>query len=333
MKKLIYVTVLLAFVMACNSSENKGSGNASATTKVSGSVQEISAQIEQDPTNPELYYRRAQLYFDEKYLDKAISDMDQAISLREDNALYYLQKGRILYAMNKTVDASKQYEKAIAVKPDFVEAKMKLAELYYLVKEHKKSLDLYNSVLETEPKNTTVLFYKGMNYKEMGDTASAIQVFQKAYELDARYYDAVMQLGNLYAALRNKIALDYYVTASRIKPKSPEPPYSAGVFYQQQRDYKRAIGMYRQALKGNERYYQAYYNSSLINVEMANYDEAIQNLNTVIRIEPGLVDAYYMRGLCYEQKKNKEEARINYQYTLELNPKHDMALKALSRLK
>lgn len=333
MKKLIYITVVLLGLIACNSNTGKDSEGTDKGQKTSASVQEISAQIEQDPTNPELYYRRAIIYFDQSYLDKALSDVNQSIALQESNALYHFQKARILYAMNKTIDATKAYEKAIALKPDFTDAKLRLAELYYVVKEHKKSLDLYNNVLASDAKNTTALFFKGMNYKEMGDTSSAIQVFQKAFEFDANYYDAVMQLGNLYAGLGNKAALDYYVTASRLRPKNPEPPYSAGVFFQQKKDYKRAVGMYRQALKGNENYYQAYYNTALINVELNRYDDAIENLNTVIRIEPGLVDAYYMRGLCFELKKNKNEARINYQYTLELNPKHELALKALAALK
>jgi tetratricopeptide (TPR) repeat protein len=52
-----------------------------------------------------------------------------------------------------------------------------------------------------------------------------------------------------------------------------------------------------------------------------------------VRLEPGLVDAYYMRGICYEAMKNNEDAIVNYQYTLELDPKHVAAQKALSSIK
>jgi tetratricopeptide (TPR) repeat protein len=91
--------------------------------------------------------------------------------------------------------------------------------------------------------------------------------------------------------------------------------------------------MYEQALKADEKYYQAYYNSALINMEIGRYSDAIVNLNTVVRLEPGLVDAYYMRGICYEAMKNKEDAIVNYQYTLELDPKHEEAQRALSSIK
>lgn len=333
MKKLIFITALVALLGACNTNNNKASEQNKQEVITSKSVTEISAEIEKDPTNPELYYRRANVYYEEKMLDAALADIEQSLALSAEQPLYLFLKGRILYAMNRTQDAANTYEKAIAVKPDFEEAQLKLAELYYIVKEHKKSMDLYNVILASNKTNTTALFFKGMNFKEIGDTASAIQTFQKTYEVDPNHYDAVMQLGNLYAGLKNKIALDYYITASRLKPKSPEPPYSAGVFFQQNRDFKKAVKMYEQALKADEKYYQAYYNSALINVEIGRYSDAIVNLNAVVRIEPGLVDAYYMRGVCYEALKNKEDAIVNYEYALELDPKHNLAQKALTQLR
>lgn len=335
MKKLIFITAFLAvaaFIGGCGSATENADGTAQKEQTVSKSAAEISAQIEKDPNNAELYYRRANIYFEEKYLDKALADIKQALVLAVDNPVYLFQQGRILYAMNRTQDAAKCYEKAISLKPDFVEAQLKLAELYYLVKEHKKSLDLFNVVLATDKQNTEALFYKGMNYKETGDTASAVQAFQKVYEIDQRHYDAVMQLGNLYAGLQNKIALDYYIAASRLHPKSPEPPYAAGVFLQQAKDYKRAVKMYEQALKADARYYQAYYNAALISVEAGRYNDAITSLSAAIRLEPGLTDAYYMRGVCYEQLKNKDDARVNYEYALELNPQHTLAQKALKSM-
>jgi tetratricopeptide (TPR) repeat protein len=333
MKKLIFITALVALLGACNSNNDKAFNKEQKQLVSSKSVTEISIEIEKDATNPELYYRRANVYFEEKMLDAALADIEQSLVLSADQPLYLFFKGRILYAMNKTQDAAIAYEKAVTIKPDFEEAQLKLAELYYIVKEHKKSMDLYNAILANNKSNTTALFFKGMNFKEIGDTASAIQTFQKTYEIDPNHYDAVMQLGNLYAGLKNKIALDYYVTASRLKPKSAEPPYAAGVFFQQNSDYKKAVKMYEQALKADEKYYQAYYNSALINMEIGRYSDAIVNLNTVVRLEPGLVDAYYMRGICYEAMKNKEDAIVNYQYTLELDPKHEEAQRALSSIK
>lgn len=332
MKKLIFITAIIIVALACNDSSNKQPEKKTAESQ-SKSAQAISAEIEKSPTNPELYYRRANVYFDEQYLDRALADIDEALVLAENNPLYLFLKGRILYAMNRTVDASKIYEQTIAIKPDFEDAQFKLAELYLVVKEHKKSVDLLNVILANNKLSTNALFLRGMNLKEMGDTAGAVQSFQRAYEIDASFYDAAMQLGILYAALGNKIALDYYLAAARINPKSAEPPYNAGVFLQKKGENKKAIVMYKQALKADDRFYLAYYNAGVIAARNGAYKQSIDQFNQVIRIEPGYTDAYYMRAVCYEALKNYEDAKLNYEQVLELDPEHKMAktsLKALS---
>lgn len=333
MKKLIFITLLISLIAACTGSTQPKSEEKQDAKEEVKSVQEISKEIEKNPTDAELYYRRAGIYYNEKYLDLALADVEQALVLKPDNSIYLFRKGRILYALNKTIEAAKIYEQTIAINPDFLEARLELAELYFLVKEHKKANDQFNIILAKDNKNTEALFLKGMNYKDMGDTASAVQAFQKTYELDANHYDAVMQLGLLYAAAKNKAALDYYITASRLNPKSAEPPYNAGVFLQLSGDLKKAIKMYQQALKADPSHYLAYYNAGIINFDVKQYEDAIANFDAVVRINAGYADAYYMRGYCYEKLKKREDARINYEYALEINPAYTFAKEGLARVK
>lgn len=332
MKNLIFINLALFLFASCNDQGTAGKRDAGQKQEVR-SVREISAEIEKDPTNAELYYRRAGIYFTDQYTEMALADIEQALALVPDNPVYLFLKGRILYAMNRTIDAAGAYEKAIEVKPDYEEARMKLAELYFLVKEHKKANDHLNVLLAANKGNVEALFIKGMNYKDMGDTAAAVQAFQRVYEIDTRNYDAVMQLGILYAAANNKTALDYYIAASRLDPKNPEPPYNAGVYLQQRGELKKAVKMYEQALKADRNYYQAYFNAGVINVDVQQYRDALANFDAVVRINPGFADAYYMRGYCHEKLKQYEDARINYEYALESDPENTLAREGLKRIR
>jgi tetratricopeptide (TPR) repeat protein len=332
MKNLIFITILVGLLAACNDSSTKANENKQAVNK-SATVKELSIEIENTPTNPELYYRRAIAYSQEDELALALADIDQALILNPENALYHYRRGKICFFMNKTIEAAKSLEKSIEINPSFIDAKIELADLYLIVKEHRKSNDLLNTVLAQDAQNAEAFFLKGMNYKELGDTAMAAQAFQKAYDLDNKHFDAVMQLGNLYASANNKTALDYYIAASRINAKSEEPPYNAGVFLQQKGDYKKAIQMYQQALKANPEHYPSYYNAALINMDVKRYDDAITNLKAVIRIEPRMIDAYYQIGVCYENIKAYEDARINFEAVLDMNPAHKEAAQHLKRLK
>ncbi|MES2688813.1 MAG: hypothetical protein V4658_00330, partial [Bacteroidota bacterium] len=113
MKKLIFITLIISIITACNSSPQPGNETKADTKKEVKSVKEISVEIEKNPTDAELYYRRAGIYYNEKYLDLALADIEQALALKADNSIYLFRKGRILYALNKTIEASKIYEQAV----------------------------------------------------------------------------------------------------------------------------------------------------------------------------------------------------------------------------
>lgn len=330
--KLIFIILSLAMAAACDRTGKEPGTHAADSVSVANSVKEISRQIEKESTNPELYYQRAVLYFNEQYFDRALSDIDQAISYSKQNALYYYFKGRIQYAMNQTLRSADAYEQAIKLKPDYTEAKLKVAELYYVVKEHQRSMRYLNSVLDAEPSNTTAHFFRGMNLKEMKDTAAAIEAFQAAFETDKSFYDAAMQLGLLYEKKNAKLAQEYYSAAIRMNPKVDEAYFARAVLYQENKMYKEALNDYRKVIAINPANDNAYYNVGYINFETKHLDEAIRNWNICIRMNNNYTRAYYMRGLAHEINGNKTEARLNYEYALRLEPEFELAKIALKRI-
>lgn len=335
--KLTYITLFIALVVSCTNQQPKSNDKTAEKPLVSESIPtsalEISNQIEADPENPELFYQRAVIYFNEKYLAKALSDIDDAIKLNGQNPLYHFYRGKVLYAMNRTLDASKSYEAAIALKPDYTEAMMKLAELYFIVKEHTKSINLLNKLIVINPTNGNAQFFKGMNQKETGDTAKAVASFQKALELDADDYDAAMQLGLLFTIRKNPLALEYFNTAIRLRPKSDEAYFAKAYYYQQVRKFQDALLQYRKVISINPSNDKAYFNVGVINYDVKQYKEALRSWDICIQMNNQYIEAYYMRGLVYEELKNKAEAKLNYQYALQLAPNYTLAQEGLKRVK
>ncbi|MEI6508675.1 MAG: tetratricopeptide repeat protein [Bacteroidota bacterium] len=330
--KLTFVILVSVLVVSCSRNQ-KPVVVSTDSTILSNSVKDISINIEKDPANAELIYQRAQIYYNQKVLDKSLSDIEQAINIDKKNPVYYYFKGRILYALNKTLKASDAYEEAVKLKPDYTEAQLKAAELYYIVKEHARSLRYLDAIISRESENAVAHFFKGMNHKEMKDTAKAIDDFQKAYEFDKNFYDAVIQLGLIYMARNNKLANEYFSSAIRINPKNDEAYFDRALYFQNIHQYKQAILDYRKVLSINPSNDIAYYNVGYINFETKHFDEAIRNWNICIQMNNNYTKAYYMRGLVYEMQNDKKNAKLNYEYTLQLEPNFDLAIEALHRLK
>ncbi len=56
--------------------------------------------------------------------------------------------------------------------------------------------------------------------------------------------------------------------------------------------------------------------------EMGRYDEAIEDYNTLIRLYPEEVEAYYRRGVLYLEQNNRAKGEADFRKANELDPDH-----------
>jgi tetratricopeptide (TPR) repeat protein len=332
--KILTFVILFSLLLSC-SEPKVGSDRSLVTDSLSNvaAVKDISKTIEENPEDPELFYQRAQIYVNEKYLNRAEDDYREAARLDSTNPLYAYSLARTLYAMNLTKEAAIWYEKAVQLKPDYGEAIVKLADLYFLVKEHQKSINLLNEFRKANPGEAYIYHMLGLNYKEMGDTGRAIYHFQTAIENDPKDYESTLYIANLYAGKKKSIAFEYFNAALKIKPKGVDAFFGRAVFNQQIKNYKSALSDYRKVIDLDPQNYLAYYNVGYINYENGFMDEALRNWNRCTQMNPSYANAYYMKGLVYEEQKNKQEARIQYQVAIDLNPENNLFKAGLNRVK
>ena len=65
---------------------------------------------------------------------------------------------------------------------------------------------------------------------------------------------------------------------------------------------------------------------------MGDYDRAIANFDTTIKLNPKDVGAYYNRGLAHEISEQRDKAITDYRMALELDPSIKESLDGLKRL-
>jgi len=334
----MYKNTLLLFVViffiACGNNTNQHKSNSNIdSVAIKAGVQEISEKIQANPTNAELYFERGTKYFEAKIMDRAAIDFKDACTLDSNNAMYFYMYARSNYSLTKTILAAKNYEKAIALQPEFIDAKIKLADLYYITKEHEKSINLANSIIAIEKTNAYAYHLRAMNYKDVGDTMKAISNFQKAIELDNNDYDSHMILAKILLAQKNKLALEYINACLRIRPNDADAFFARATFWQNEKRYKMALMDYGRVIEKNADYFECYYNVGYINFETGFLKEAIHNFDVCVRMMNDFLPAYYMRGLCYEALKDFANAKLNYEFVLKADPNYELAIAGMKRLK
>ena len=79
------------------------------------------------------------------------------------------------------------------------------------------------------------------------------------------------------------------------------PYFDSGSEHYKQGEYQEAIDDYNTAIKINPNYALAYYNRGISYNELGRYQEAINDYNAAIKINPNDASAYVNRGVTKEQ--------------------------------
>ena len=76
-----------------------------------------------------------------------------------------------------------------------------------------------------------------------------------------------------------------------------------------------------------------YYKKGLDHGKLEKYQEAIENFNKAIELDPNSVSFYFARGDVYEILRKYEEAINDYNKAIELDPNCKFAIENLKKLK
>lgn len=295
-------------------------------------LQDLYAQIDKDAKNPELFNKLAVYFIQNQQLDSALSAISKAIALDSANETYYLTLSDVYFAQTNVDLSEETLEKVLAINPKNEEAMLKLAELHFLLKRYDLSQKFAEQSLKTNSYNPKAYFLLGWIFREKGDTAMAINNYLKATEQNSDYYDAYMELGILYHCRQNALAIDYYNNALNCKVNDFQALYNKAMFYQEAKDYDKALEIYKMILQNDVHNKMALHNMGWVYMAQGKYEEGFVFFSKAIEEDETYIEAIYNRGLCSEMLNEKDKARQDFMYCLKLDDRYQLAIDGLNRL-
>jgi tetratricopeptide (TPR) repeat protein len=296
-------------------------------------IEELSDQIINSPNNGNLYVKRALAYSERNLMSLAVKDAERALSIDTTVSYFHQVLGEVNFLKGDLRPARLSLEQAAELDPSNIEALLKLAEVYFLLRRYDEAITAVNDALRQDNQLAQGYFIKGYVYKETGDTVTAKSSFQTAIEVNPDLYEAYMELGSLYAFQGDPLALEYFNSALQIRPKSAEAFYHKGMFLQAGYRIDRARDTYFEMLRADPNNVLGYYNLGYLYLtEYLAFDTAVAYFDSAIVVRPDYVDAIYNRGLAYEEMELYGDAETSYREALVVNPQYDLAAKGLSRI-
>jgi tetratricopeptide (TPR) repeat protein len=323
---------LLVF-SSCQNRRNDAGNQQKSSDTIQVKLGALNQQIDADASNPELYNQRAKCYLLDQQFDNALKDVHRAISMDDAKSAYYVTLSDIYLLMGKPDDCRDALKKAISKNPTDADALLKLAKLYLIVKDYKQCYETVKQLLAIDNGNASAYFTRAIGLLEQGDTVRAVDDLKQAVDNNQEYYDAYVQLGELYAVKKDPLAELYLKNALNLRPKSRETLYMLGLFYQETGKYSQAISTYQALSKSDTAFREAAFNQGYIYlVYIKDFKKAAQFFSESIKKDPGYYEAYYNRGYAYELAGDYKSASEDYQKSLKIKVNYDKAIEGLNRL-
>ncbi|MBC7694125.1 MAG: tetratricopeptide repeat protein [Burkholderiales bacterium] len=338
MKKIVVLFILSVVLFSCKPAAETVIENSQRTDSLlkvinSPELAAVNKKILNEPGDANLYNERARIYMQFRQFEEAINDSKRSLRMDSTNAAYYLTEADVFFAANETRNAKDVLEKVVKKFPENTDGLLKLGELYYFVKQYENAFVKINQALKINENLAKAYYLKGSIYKEMGDTSKAVSSLETAIEQDNKNFGAFLDLGLIYAAKKNALAFEYYNNALSINPLSIEALYAKAKLQQDFGQIKEAVLLYNQILKTNATHVFSMYNLGAIEFGInKNPQKAIDYFTSAINVNPKYAEAYFARGACYQELKDKPNALADYNMCLQLKPNYEPAVDGLNSL-
>ena len=229
--------------------------------------------------------------------DDAIASFQKAIELDSDYVAPLHNVGIAFTDIGRFAEAVAALEKAVQMAPRDAGIHASLATAYLGQEQAQKALEEAQTALTLDPDNYEALLCAGLvDFYYRGRTASAIDYFAKATEIDGTRAEAFLELGNAY--------------------------YQMESWYRARREYLHALELIPEALIANTATERARVNYLIAYTyhHADTYDQEIQYLNRALSLQPAYIDALRQIARAYEASNQYRAAEVALRTALEASP-------------
>lgn len=171
------------------------------------------------------------------------------------------------------------------------------------------------------PQDAVAWYILGNVYCKSGQTAKAIEAYQRSLRVNSEDDHAWNNLGTAYAeSSQTAKAIDAYQQALKINPRNANAWSNLGSAYYKSGQTAKAIDAYQQTLRINPENADAWYILGISYNKSDQTAKAIEAYQQALRINPENANTWYLLGISYAISGHKEKAMEVYRQLKSINP-------------
>ena len=256
------------------------------------------------------HYILSQAYYNTKEYNKAINEINKAISINPDNANYLKYKAQIFCETNKypesikildnllntninildyrnDIEGLKYYTQAKATK-DRAKSSYYLANYFIKAQDDQRAIkELTQNISNNKKDYKSMVLLADINFRQ-NNLSDAMDYYEKAYKIKKNDSQILTGIANMYLFKKDyKNALDFYLKATKQNKNDTESLIKASLCYKMLNITDKSVELANKTFEKENISAQTYYIASQIN-DIKN----IQYLKKTVSIDPMFVDAW-----------------------------------------
>jgi tetratricopeptide (TPR) repeat protein len=279
------------------------------------------------------YYKRAEIYLSQGAYESALSDIDHAISAKDNVGEYYLLRGIIHRELNRLEPALRDAERAEALQQKSPKLYILMADILQEDKKYKESAQYISGVLGLAPYDASVYYVQGMLQTKTGDTLQGLASIEKALDLNPAYFRAYPHAATLHLQ-RGDYQNAHRVLSEGLKhfPASIELLTGMGRMYSERSFADSALLYYVKAVQIDKNNLDLLAEMGAVYTKAKNYSSALKIYEDIQRKKPDYPSINFLIGFSQEKLWRWNLAKSYYEKELELTPGNVPARNGLWRI-
>jgi protein O-GlcNAc transferase len=259
--------------------------------------------------------------------------------------LYYL--GSLQSVQGKRAEATTTLRTALRLNPDYLPARLKLAENLLATGDWAAAAGIYETIVKEHPDAAEAYYGIGRIRTANGDLNAAVESYRRACELFPAYGAAHYGLAQAYRKLGDGPAaeehLKLHAAGRTLVPPVPDPLHDEmhaldrgapslvqrGIDFQDAGRIEDAIAEHEKALEIDPEYVLAHANLIILYGRTKQPQKAEEHFRAAVRINPNHADSYYNYGVLLSEERKYVEAEEMFRKAAEINPFHSQAFHNL----
>ena len=273
-----------------------------------------------------LKYKEVGFDFRNAIARKLPDDLVADIANRTE-ALY--TEGELAFNRMELEPAQKIYTNVTAVNPTLSKAWFKIGECYFIRKEFPKAIENYNLAIKNDGQFADAFYKKGLCRIEMGAYKESILEFRKASEITPNYFAALFWEGRALMKLKNFQEAISPLQRINVPEKDIDKYFSKSFFAEvhnnlgiclyMAKNYQEAIPQFTTSLRFNLQFAEAFFYRGLSYNELGKYNDAIEDIQKSISFDPDKVEKFVEISKVYYSAGRYNEALSNFETALRLD--------------